>query len=404
MRSLKLLLIIMLLIQAAFSQTPTLDTLTIPSKVFNANRKVVVALPSGYTNNPDQQYIVAYLFDSQSSDFFNFYWSTIKYLTHDGYVQPFILVGVISDNRQYEFTPKAQTPQGLKNFQKSGGASLLANHLNDEVLPLIKQKYHTSGYNIGIGHSLGATFVSYAMLNRPEIFNAGIAISPNYQYDNLQMVHQFDSLATGKTLNHKFFYLAHGSGDAYEDNFKTGANQVDSILKKRNIPGLRWTFKSMDNDSHGTTAMEGIFKGLVALYRELTISDMQMNAFYKDQKKPLIENIKSYYQAASNWSGLKLPLVNDLNNMGYNCFYAAKNNEAIAMFKWALALYPDNINLYDSMAEIEANTGDKKEALNYYTKGLETVKKQQSLLSEKRYTSQITYFEKKIKAFTQQVQ
>jgi predicted alpha/beta superfamily hydrolase len=80
--------------------------------------------------------------------------------------------------------------------------------------------------NIGIGHSLGATFLAYAMLKYPELFNAGIVISPNFQYDQEQMVHKFDSLANSNTLNHKFLFMAHGSGDLFEDDFKTASEKV----------------------------------------------------------------------------------------------------------------------------------------------------------------------------------
>lgn len=398
MKKFKLCLFLTLLISSVFCQAQVVDTLNIQSKVFNSTRKIKVVLPAGYNSDPNAKYIVAYLFDSQSEDFFNYYKSTIQYLTKEGYINPLILVGIASENRQYEFTPKAQTQQGLKYFQKSGGAGLLALHLKDEVLPLIKEKYHSSGYNIGIGHSLGATFVTYCLLNYPELFNATIAISPNYQYDNLQMVHKFDSLANSKILNHKFLYIAHGSGDAYEDNFKTGSDKIDSILIKRNIPGLRWHFKTMDNDSHGTTAMEGIFKGLIALYREFTLSDKQIDTFYKDKQTPFINNVKNYYQSASHWSGLKLPLINDLNNMGYNCYYADKKKEATDIFKWALNLYPDNINLHDSMGEIQQWIGNKSEALSYYNKGLAVVKQQENKLDTKKYNRLIHSFEARIKS------
>jgi predicted alpha/beta superfamily hydrolase len=398
MKPLKLCILLTLLCVTVFSQAQTVDTLAIQSTFFNAKRKVMVALPSGYHTNPNGKYIVAYLFDAQSADFFNFYRSTIKYLTEQGYIQPLILVGIASSNRQYEFTPKAQTAAGLKYFQKSGGAELLARHLQDEVLPLINQNYRTIGYNIGIGHSLGATFVTYCLLHAPQLFNATIGISPNYQYDNLQLVHQFDSLANTKILNHKFLYVAHGNGDAYEDNFKIGSDKIDSILLKRNIAGLRWQFKSMDNDSHGTTAMEGIFKGLIAFYRELTLPDKQIAAFYKDKQKSFIENVKAYYQAASNWSGLKLPTSDNLNSIGYNCYYAAKNTESIAMFKWGLELYPDDTNLYDSMGEIQQNTGNKAEALNYYTKGLALVRRTEHQLDSKKYASLVKNFENRIKS------
>jgi predicted alpha/beta superfamily hydrolase len=308
MKKISLISLFALLTIAVNAQT--VDTLTIQSKVFNETRKIKVLLPKGYGQyspdhpNKDREYMVAYLFDSQSESFFNFYKATINYLTEMGgqyvYLHPLIVVGISSPNRQYEFTPKAQTAEGLKSFAKSGGADLLATHLQEEVMPLINSKYHVTAYNIGIGHSLGATFVSYSMLKFPQLFNAGIAISPNFHYDQEQIVHKFDSLANATTLNHKFLYIAHGYRDATEERFRPSTEKVGSLLTKKNVPGLKWQVKAMDNDNHGLTGMEGIFKGLVAFNKEFTLSDSQIADFMNDKSKSFIDQFKEYYSTASN--------------------------------------------------------------------------------------------------------
>jgi predicted alpha/beta superfamily hydrolase len=201
----RFLFIMIFFSNAALAQHQQVDTLNISSKIFNATRKIKVALPEEYFDKPDNNYVVVYLFDSQSEDFFNFYRTTISYLSKQGYIKPAILVGIASENRQYEFTPAAQTTAGVKYFQKSGGAAMLAEHLQKEVVPAIAAKYRTINYNIGLGHSLGATFVTYCLLNNPQLFNAVIAVSPNYQYDNLQMVNKFDSLIIKAKPDHKSF-------------------------------------------------------------------------------------------------------------------------------------------------------------------------------------------------------
>ena len=399
MKNLKTYITLLLLICTTAGMAQTVDTLTVKSSVFNRARRVKVMLPKDYDKHPntDEKYMVAYLFDAQSDDFFNYYKATVTYLTQQGYLQPLILVGVQSANRQFEFTAKATTEEGLKSFQKSGGADSLAIHLRDELIPAIQSKYRTNGYNIGIGHSLGATFVTYSMLKYPALFNAAIAISPNFHYDNANMVQLFDKLATTQTLNHKFLYLAHGYGDNYEERFKPASQKIGALLAKKNIAGLRWVFKSMDNDSHAFTGMEGIFKGLVALNRELSLSDEKIEEFVKDKKKPFIENVKNHYRSTSEWAGIKLPFVNEINADGYNLYYAKNNKEAIYLFKWGISIYPHNINLYDSMAEIQNEIGDKQASLKYYTDGLNEIKNQKQTLDSKRYDVLIAGFEKHIK-------
>lgn len=391
-------LLLVMLLACNMVSAQRVDTISIESKVFNTSRKIKIALPDEYADKPDNKYIVAYLFDAQSNDFFNFYTATIRYLSAQGLIKPMIVVGIESANRQYEFTPKAKTPAGEKYFKKSGGASLLAAHLGSEVLPVIAKKYRTLPYNIALGHSLGATFVTYCMLNDPQLFNAVIAVSPNYQYDNLQMVEQFDSLATAKTLAQKFFYLAHGNGDNYEDKFKTGSVKIDSLLSVKKIPGLRWEYKNMDNHSHATTPMEGFFKGLVSLEANLGLPYEKMMSFFGDSNTVFIDQVKEYYKPLSQWSGLSLPLADEANTMAYNCFYSNKKREAITLLKWGIALHPDNINLYDSMGEMLQDAGDKVAAAAAYKKGIEVLVSQKERYDAKKYESLQNGFKQRLKA------
>ena len=395
MKQVKILVALLIVAIATLGQSKT-EIINVQSKVFNEVRKVKVSLPEGYHDYPNRKYIVAWLFDAQSDAFFNFVKATIDYLTADGYISPLILVGISSGNRQYEFTPKAETEQGIKYFRKSGGAHLLALHLKDEVLPFIQKKYRCNSYNIGIGHSLGGTFLTYSLINYPELFNASIIISPNYQYDNEQLVHKFDSLTNNRILNNKFLYIAYGKGDAYEERFKPGTRKMDSLLIKKNIQGLKWKVNSLDNDSHGTTATEGIFKGLIALYRQFTLPYDEFSILINDTTRPFIDNVKKYYKLQSDWAGIQLPLINDINGMGYNCFYSNKSKEAIDVFEWALSLYPNDINLYDSMGEIQQSTGNNKEALRYYLKGITVVEQQKSKLQVRTYESLIKGFKERI--------
>jgi predicted alpha/beta superfamily hydrolase len=400
MNKLKFYLFLVSIVSPVLIYAQSVDTISINSKVFNHIRKIKVALPAGYSVYPNlnRKYIVAYLFDAQSEGFFNFYKATANYLAEQGYMQPLILVGISSENRQYEFTPKAHTQEGLKSYIKSGGADELAMHLKNEVFPTIEKKYRSMHYKIGIGHSLGATFVSYTLLKHPELFNAAIAVSPNFHYDKEQIVQSLDTCKNKDVFNHKFLYLAHGFGDFNEEKFKVGTKKFDSLLNANRFTGLRWKYTNLDNDNHGTTAMEGVFKGLYELNNQFTLSQSQIESFYKSNSYTFIESVRTYYTSASKWSGLKLPFVDDLNTMGYNCFYAGKNKEAIQIFQWGLSMYPGNLNLYDSMAEIQANTGNRNLALTYYIKGIDVLKKQKPNLDPVIYNSQLSYFEGKLKS------
>jgi len=393
-------LFILLAVQGRAQTTEIID---IPSKIFHGIRKVKICLPQGYNDYPNRKYNVIYFFDAQSDEFFNYVKATIDYLgaNADIFISPVILVGIQTDDRRFEFLPKNQTDQPLKDYGTSvrlGGADSLALHLKKEVFPVIQQKFRCNSFNIAIGHSLSASFITYTMIKYPELFNTTIAISPNYYYDNEQLLHVFSNLTSYHTLNKKILYIAYGKDDKTEERFRKSTIKMDSILSKKKIKGLIWQVQSLDNNSHSTTPLEGIFKGLMAFNRELIPSEQQIETFYNDRQISFTDNLKKYYKSRADSYNIQLPTIEDINHIAYNCFYSQKNNDAIEVLKWAISMYPDDTNLFDSMGEIEQGAGNVKEALSFYTKGLEIVEQQKANVPIDTYERLKKGFESRIKS------
>ena len=402
MKKITIPIVCLLFALTTFGQTPTTGILEINSKVFNSVRKVKISLPPEYAENPNRSYKVVYMFDAQSDPLFNFTKETISYLTSNAniYIEPVILIGIVTANRQFEFLPKNRTNEPLKDYWaqvKLGGADSLAISLRDEIMPIINDKYRNNGYNIGIGHSLGGSFVTYTLTKYPDLFNAVIAVSPNYYYDHEQLLSTFDSLATTKLLKHKFLYIAYGKGDKLEERFRPSSIRMENNLKRKNIVGLRWQVQSLDNNSHGTTPLEGIFKGLILLNTDLTVTDVQTDFFSKDKKASYVDNLKAYYQKQTITTGIQLPTIGDINRLAYNSFYSQNKADAIKILQWGISLYTDDANLFDSMGELQQDSGNMKEAKYYYTQALNIIEKQKPLFQPLTYQDKVNWFTGRIK-------
>jgi len=61
----------------------------------------------------------------------------------------------------------------------------------------------------------------------------------------------------------------------------------------------------------------------------------------------------------------------DLNRLGYNYLREKDYQNAIAVFKMNVALYPESGNVYDSLADGYLRSGDSLQAFTYYQKALE---------------------------------
>jgi predicted alpha/beta superfamily hydrolase len=370
-------------------QPPT--TITIDSKYFHDKREVTVYLPRGYQSYPCRTYKVVYLFDAQNSIFVDYLVATSNYLSSlsNTFVSPYILVGIKTKNRQFEFLPKNQTDQPYKDYSpkvKLGGADTLIAYLKEEVLPTINKRFSTNNYNIAIGHSLGATFSIYSLIHAPEIFNAVIAISPNLYYDHEQILHQLEEQKNLAKFQNKFLYIAYAKGGIPESRFYPATEKYQTFLKHHPLPGGYSKIEFLPNNDHATTPLAGFHRGLIALNQQLII-DENVEGFYAKADPQFVDHLKKYYTHQSRQFNLKLPTPEDVNHLAYNLFYSGKKDHAINLAAWAVALYPEDVNLFDSLGELLQNNGQKEEARSNYQKGLALVEQQKSLVDTSTYNS-----------------
>ncbi len=77
-------------------------------------------------------------------------------------------------------------------------------------------------------------------------------------------------------------------------------------------------------------------------------------------------------KGAADLRARAMPLANegDINNLAYGLLAEKKYDEALALFKKNVKDHPDSFNVYDSLGEALAATGDKKGAIENYSKAL----------------------------------
>lgn len=329
---------------------------TIPSKYFGKDRELLISLPEGYhdSSNLKKRYQVAYVFDSQNDYFFRYAASLIQNLNFSGSFEPTIIVGIRSTNRRFEFTPKLLSDGPYKSWSKTGGADSLLPHLESEVFPYIGQQFRTSPVRIGLGHSLGATFLTWCLTSGRRVFDAHIMISPNYEYDNEQLV----TRVKGIPVSHNtFVYLARGKDDSYETRFAPGIEKTVPLYREK----LELQYEVLEVNNHGNTYLTGFINGLIAYHRSI---------YGK------AENTIKRFTALSENYGYKLD-ADQINSISYNYFMRPGTwQEAVKIFEWGLKWYPDNVNLYDSMSEAYENAGNKADAIKYCVKGLQKLEEQ----------------------------
>lgn len=140
-----------------------------------------------------------------------------------------------------------------------GGADNFINFFNDELFPLIENKY-SSDHNkrILFGQSLGGQFVLYAAQSSPEMFWGFIASNPAL-HRNLDL---FLELYPEKKNNFKVSHLFVSSASEDEKEFREPALKwINHWNKKSELP---WKLKieNLKGHSHFSAVTESFRQGL----------------------------------------------------------------------------------------------------------------------------------------------
>lgn len=364
-----------------FSQSPDglKEVLTIKSKIYNKERKIAVYLPPNYQDIKNEKLQVVYVFDAQWEPMFNFVSNSISYLSAIGELNKMIVVGIYTENRPKEFVPMPTSEEEKKNWDEKpsfGFSALLDQHLIEEVFPLIKQKYNTNDYKLAIGHSLGGTYLINSFAENKHIFNSYIAISPNLTYDNNEIQKKIKRLINSTNQINSFLNISVGDADETEKSFTDGIRLLDTILQSKKVNGLKFKFDYLKDATHMSSPFKEIPLALIEFSKTLRQPNAEeISKILENKEIPFTLQLKSYYQNISNWVGYNyLPYEGQLNSLAYSVL-PKDPNEGLNIINWALELYPNGINLYDSKAEILEQLNRNQEAKETLKIGLQKLDK-----------------------------
>ena len=358
-----ILLLLATLPTLVFSQK--IDTLSLVSKQFDQPRKLLIYLPEAYEYQPQRKFEVVYVFDAQARQYFDCIHSTINFLNAG--ICPMIVVGVISENRNKDFLPKNENEQTMKQYVGNlGDADKLLSFVSNDLVSYIDKTYRTLPTRIAIGHSNGATFISYCLLQEPNLFDAYLAISPNYAYDNELLIKLFSKFNPEQMTGTKFFYQCNSNEDA---DWVVARNKMISLFNddkfKKKLHFENQNFA--ETETHMTVFPIASFYGLK--------SYLNYQFFNAD-------NLIEYYSHLQKQSSITLT-ADMINNAAYGNW--DKKENAIKLLRWAISLFPDDLNLYDSLGEMYQNDGQKNEAMKYYKLFQSKLAERKDKISQQEY-------------------
>jgi predicted alpha/beta superfamily hydrolase len=147
------------------------------SKIVDDVYEVRVAVPEDDDNDQEFRPVVHAL-DGQWK--FSLLSDIVGKLSWDGSIPDPIVVGVTWADAGFQ--PSAERvrdffPIPVPDVPGSGGAANFLKVLETEIFPLVESKYRASTDRVITGASAGGLFVSYALVERPDLFTGYVAAS-----------------------------------------------------------------------------------------------------------------------------------------------------------------------------------------------------------------------------------
>ncbi|MBA3240276.1 MAG: hypothetical protein H0T60_03530 [Acidobacteria bacterium] len=340
----------------AFGQAPaaageTLTRLTVKSEVMGEERVILVRTPAGYERGK-ARFPVVYMTDGEAH--FAHTNSTLSFLSRNGRMPEMIVVAIQNTDRTRDLTPtRVEQLPGNPNvrFPTSGGADKFLKFIETELIPNIESKYRTQPFRVFAGHSLGGLFAVNAMLTRPELFNAYIAVSPSLQWDNFLLIDRAKEFFKNRKDYNRTLYVTLGNepGDI-GDSFKL----FREVLAKQQTKGFAWEAVQWEDEDHGSVVLRSHYAGLRKVFDGWQFPrDPVTGGIATDFK-----GVEDHYRKLSERMGFTLNAPEALvNQVGYQLMGQGKMDEAIAAFKSNVERYPESANVYDSLGEAYETSG-----------------------------------------------
>lgn len=259
-----------------------------------------------------------------------------------------IIVGIQNTNRTRDLTPTNTDRAG------SGGGDRFLDFIQKEVMPLVEKNYRTEPFRVFAGHSLGGLLAVYALISRPELFDAYVAASPVLQWDKDFVINLAKEKFKTRSELKKTVYI--GLGD--EPSYIQGFDSFRSLLKSSSPKGLVYEFQQFPTDNHASVVLPAYYAGL----RKTFVG-------WPSPQNGTVADLEDHYKKLSARFGYRVLVPEaQMNQAGYQLLTSNRISEAIAVFEKNVEFYPESANCHDSLAEAYEKSGQLKKARDSYEK------------------------------------
>jgi len=351
----------------------TVEHHSLSSKILNEERSYSVSLPDSCTEGgASAPCPVLYIVDGEWH--FDYMSPVVHRMSFNSQIPAMILVAIHNAaDRSVDLTPTPRDGGIVKdedgNTDMSGKGQAFLTFIGDELIPEVERRYSVMPYRILVGHSLGGLFSLYGLIERPQLFQAHIAIDPSLWWDDQNLTKRAEVyLAKAKDIRSKIYisvakYIPRGE---MNDTFmETSSERFAYALEANPSPHLKSGIRQYPRENHLTIPLISLYDGLLFIF------DGYWNppAAVTSQG---IDAVAAFYKNYLGPYGIDLaPTESVLITMGR---IAQGNNQpelALEIYKYGISRLPQSSFLNLFLAGAYRQAGEKDLAIETYLRVLE---------------------------------
>lgn len=184
------------------------------------------------------------------------------------------------ENRTRDYTPSEFIPpkghfleSSPKDWQGSGGAEAFFDIVEKEIIPFVETRYDVDPADrVLIGKSISGLGATYALLNRPNLFNRYVIISPAIWWDDWLKPREdrWVMKSARETADTQYpretrAYFAVGEAEERLD-LVTDLYVLANSLRKRRTPTLKVNLEVLPGEQHEGVFPAAFMRGIVGVY------------------------------------------------------------------------------------------------------------------------------------------
>ena len=181
----------------------------------------------------------------------------VDHLVGNGRLPPMVVAGVVNTDRGRDLMP---TFEGAEFA--AGPSDKFLGFLADELIPKLTSEYPIGKYRILAGHSNAGMFSLYAFIRRPEVFQANIALSPSYGFDDRFVALLGRALAKSNGTP-RFVFVGWGGDE--EPDIAVGAMRFAKTFEGTPSANVEYHYEVFPGETHGSVGLRAYYRGLEVL-------------------------------------------------------------------------------------------------------------------------------------------